>query len=65
MSVYRPTRDSLLITGLVTEVIYLVLWILLWFCLTVKQQWTFRILDYVPLGQPLFTIQDHQVSENV
>ncbi|KAL8577583.1 hypothetical protein ACOMHN_044263 [Nucella lapillus] len=51
--VYRPTQDALVLTGLVCEVLYMVLWIGLWFALTVKQQWQFRILDYMSLGQSL------------
>ena len=64
VSLYRPTQDRLVLTGLVCEVCYMVLWIALWFGLTVKQRWQFRILDYVPLGQPLFMIQDDQIVKN-
>ena len=64
VSLYRPTQDRLVLTGLVCEVCYMVLWIALWFALTVKQRWQFRILDYVPLGQPLFMIQDDQIVKN-
>nr|KAG5685494.1 hypothetical protein BaRGS_034190 [Batillaria attramentaria] len=64
VNLYRPTTDRLVLTGLVCEVCYMVLWIALWFCLTVKQRWQFRILDYVPLGQPLFMIQDDQIVKN-
>ncbi|KAK7466722.1 hypothetical protein BaRGS_00037209, partial [Batillaria attramentaria] len=62
VNLYRPTTDRLVLTGLVC--VYMVLWIALWFCLTVKQRWQFRILDYVPLGQPLFMIQDDQIVKN-
>ena len=61
---YRPTQDTLVLAGLVSEVCYMVLWIALWFALTIKQRWQFRILDYVPLGKPLFMIQDDQIVKN-
>ncbi|XP_076461094.1 uncharacterized protein LOC143293762 [Babylonia areolata] len=64
VNLYRPTRDGLVLTGLVAEVCYMILWIALWFGLTIKQRWQFRILDYVPLGKPLFMIHDDQVMKN-
>ncbi|PVD30709.1 hypothetical protein C0Q70_09984 [Pomacea canaliculata] len=64
VALYRPTSDRLVLIALVCEVCYMVLWIALWFGLTVKQRWQFRILDYVPLGQPLFLIHDDQVVKN-
>ncbi|KAL8596402.1 hypothetical protein ACOMHN_047461 [Nucella lapillus] len=59
VNLYRPTQDGLVLTGVVVEACYMILWIALWFGLTVKQRWQFRILDYVPLGKPLFMIHDH------
>ncbi|XP_013079192.2 uncharacterized protein LOC106065014 isoform X2 [Biomphalaria glabrata] len=58
MSLMRLTGDQLLLSGVVCEVCYMVLWVALWFGLTIKQQWKFRILDYVPLRQPLNLITD-------
>ncbi|XP_012939507.1 protein tincar [Aplysia californica] len=52
VSLMRLTDDQLLLSGVVCEVCYMVLWVALWFGLTIKQQWQFRILDYVPLKQP-------------
>ncbi|XP_046542689.1 uncharacterized protein LOC124253013 [Haliotis rubra] len=61
VSLYRVTKDGLVLACVVCEVCYMVFWIVLWFGLTIKQQWRFRILDYVPLGQPVFMINS---SEN-
>ncbi|KAH9524761.1 hypothetical protein Btru_027763 [Bulinus truncatus] len=62
MSLMRLTGDQLLLSGVVCEVCYMVLWVVLWFGLTIKQQWKFRILDYVPLRQPLNLISDEGSS---
>ncbi|XP_059147302.1 uncharacterized protein LOC131935041 isoform X2 [Physella acuta] len=58
VSLMRLTGDQLLLSGIVCEVCYMVLWVALWFGLTIKQQWKFRILDYVPLKQPCQLLSD-------
>ncbi|KAJ8316948.1 hypothetical protein KUTeg_004852 [Tegillarca granosa] len=57
ISVYRVTKDGLLLSSIVVDVCYLVFWILFWILLTIKQQWLFRILDYAPVGQTIFMIK--------
>ena len=52
VSLMRLTDDEMLLAGIVCEVCYMVFWLALWFCLTLKQQWQFRILDYVALRPP-------------
>ncbi|XP_052770914.1 uncharacterized protein LOC128210603 [Mya arenaria] len=64
VTLYRETRDSLLLTCLVLEVVYMVFWILLWTILTIKQQWQFRILDYVPLNEPIFMISNDTIVKS-
>lgn len=56
VSLYRPTKDPLLLSCIIIDVCYMVSWIILWTILTLKQQWKFRILDYVPLNQPVYMI---------
>lgn len=56
VSLMRLTGDQLLLSGITCEVCYMVLWVALWFALTIKQQWQFRILDYVSLRQPLYNV---------
>ena len=64
VSAYRATKDPLILSSVVCEVVYMIMWIALWFGLTIKQKWKFRILDYVPLGQPVFMINTNS-KENV
>ncbi|GFS08228.1 protein tincar [Elysia marginata] len=52
VSLMRLTDDQMLLAGIVCEVSYMVMWLVLWFFLTLKQQWQFRILDYVALRPP-------------
>lgn len=61
VSLMRLTGDQLLLSGIICEVCYMVLWVALWFCLTIKQQWQFRILDYVSLRQPLYALPEEKV----
>ena len=56
VSLYRATKDSLILSCIIIDVCYMVSWIILWTILTLKQQWQFRILDYVPLNQPVYMI---------
>lgn len=49
VSLMRLTSDQMLTSAVACEVTYMILWVGLWFCLTVKQKWQFRLLDYVPL----------------
>ena len=55
VSLMRLTDDQLLQSGITCEVLYMVFWLFLWLGLTIKQQWQFRILDYVPLKQKPFS----------
>ncbi|XP_041368578.1 uncharacterized protein LOC121382955 [Gigantopelta aegis] len=64
VSAYRATKDPLILSSVVSEVVYMIMWIALWFGLTIKQKWKFRILDYVPLGQPVFMINTNS-KENI
>ncbi|GFN90653.1 protein tincar [Plakobranchus ocellatus] len=52
VSLMRLTGDDMLLSGIVCEVCYMILWLALWLGLTLKQQWQFRILDYVALRPP-------------
>ena len=56
VSLYRHTKDPLLLSCIIIDVCYMVSWIILWTILTLKQQWEFRILDYVPLDKPVYVI---------
>ena len=56
VSLYRHTKDPLLLSCIIIDVCYMVSWIILWTILTLKQQWQFRILDYVPLDKPVYMI---------
>lgn len=64
VSLYRETKDSLILTCIVVDVCYLVFWVILWTVLTLKQQWQFRILDYVPLNQPVFMISNDNIVKS-
>ncbi|CAL1526409.1 unnamed protein product, partial [Lymnaea stagnalis] len=64
VSLMRLTGDQLLLSGVVCEVCYMVLWVALWFGLTIKQQWKFRILDYVPLRQPMHLLSGDGSSKH-
>lgn len=64
VSLYRQTKDSLILTCIVVDVCYLVFWVILWTILTLKQQWQFRILDYVPLNQPVFMISNENIVKS-
>ena len=62
---YKETRDSLLLTCLILDVSYMLFWVLLWTILTLKQQWQFRILDYVPLtAEPVFMISNDTIVKS-
>ncbi|ESO96949.1 hypothetical protein LOTGIDRAFT_231734 [Lottia gigantea] len=56
VTVYRLSSDSLVLTCVIVDVCYMLFWIMVWCGLTVKQQWKFKILDYVPLKKPVFMI---------
>ncbi|XP_045189692.2 uncharacterized protein LOC123547018 isoform X2 [Mercenaria mercenaria] len=64
VSLYRETTDSLILSVIVVDVCYLVFWVIFWTILTLKQQWQFRILDYVPLNQPIFTISNENIVKS-
>lgn len=64
VTLYRVTKDSLILTCLVIDVCYMVFWVILWTVLTLKQQWQFRILDYVPLNQPVFMISNENMIKS-
>lgn len=64
VTLYRVTKDSLILTCLVIDVCYLVFWVIMWTVLTLKQQWQFRILDYVPLNQPVFMISNENMIKS-
>ena len=58
VSLYRATKDPLILSCIIIDVCYMVSWIVLWTILTLKQQWQFRILDYVPLNQPIYMVSN-------
>lgn len=62
VSVYRSSKDTLILTTVITEVIYLIFWIVLWTIFTVKETWLFRILDYANVGQPIFVIKSNNLT---
>lgn len=64
VQVYRVTGDAFVLSCVVVDVCYMLLWIALWFLLTIKQKWMFRILDYMSVGSPVFTIQNEHVLRN-
>lgn len=64
VSAYRITKDSLVLCSIVWDVCYMVFWIILWLGLIAKQQWMFRILDYVPIDKPVFMIENDHVMRN-
>ncbi|KAK3765696.1 hypothetical protein RRG08_026172 [Elysia crispata] len=64
VSLMRLTDDQMLLAGIVFEVCYMILWLALWFCLTLKQQWQFRILDYVALRPPPSVVSEDSVRSN-
>ncbi|KAK6178009.1 hypothetical protein SNE40_012855 [Patella caerulea] len=64
ISVYRLSNDSLVLTCVIFEVSYMLFWITFWCVLTIKQQWKFKILDYVPLKKPVFMIGKESVVKN-
>lgn len=64
VNLYRETKDSLILTCIVVDVCYLVFWVVLWTILTLKQKWQFRILDYVPLNQPVFMISNENIVKS-
>ena len=64
VTLYRVTKDSLILTCMIIDVCYMVFWVILWTVLTLKQQWQFRILDYVPLNQPVFMISNENMIKS-
>ncbi|XP_060568321.1 protein tincar-like isoform X2 [Ruditapes philippinarum] len=64
VSLYRETKDSLILSVIVVDVCYLVFWVIFWTILTLKQQWQFRILDYIPLNQPVFMISNENIVKS-
>ncbi|XP_064602099.1 uncharacterized protein LOC135468027 [Liolophura sinensis] len=64
VQVYRVTGDAFVLSCVIVDVCYMLLWIALWFLLTIKQKWMFRILDYMSVGSPVFTIQNEHVLRN-
>ncbi|KAK3601392.1 hypothetical protein CHS0354_037712 [Potamilus streckersoni] len=66
VGLYKVAKDSLVLTCVIVDVCYMVMWITLWTVFTLKQEWKFRILDYVPLTQPIFTISnEHTISKSL
>lgn len=64
VSLYRVTKDDMILTCIIIDVCYLVFWVIFWTVLTLKQQWQFRILDYVPLNQPVFMISNENIVKS-
>lgn len=64
VTLYRETKDALILTCIIVDVCYLVFWVILWTILTLKQQWQFRILDYIPLNQPVFMISNENLVKS-
>ncbi|XP_076104167.1 uncharacterized protein LOC143072901 [Mytilus galloprovincialis] len=62
ISVYRTSKDTLVLTTVIIEVCYLVFWIFLWTIFTIKETWLFRILDYANVGQPIFVIKSNNLT---
>lgn len=58
ISVYQVTDDQLAFVSVIMDVTYMVFWIVLWMCLTIRQHWLFRILDFIPLDGPVFTVSE-------
>ncbi|KAL4231774.1 hypothetical protein ACF0H5_009350 [Mactra antiquata] len=64
VSLYRVAKDNMILTCIIVDVCYLVFWVILWTVLTLKQKWQFRILDYVPLNQPVFMISNENLVKS-
>ncbi|KAH3788448.1 protein tincar-like isoform X1 [Dreissena polymorpha] len=64
VTLYRLTKDGLVLTCVVMDVCYMVYWIILWTVLTLKHQWQFRILDYVPLNDPVYMISNENLVKS-
>lgn len=62
VTVYRISKDTLILTAVIMEVCYLVFWVFLWTIFTIKETWLFRILDYANVGQPIFVIKSNNLT---
>ena len=64
VSIYRHIKDNMILSCIIIDVCYMVFWVILWTILTLKQQWQFRILDYVPLDKPVFMISNENIVKS-
>ena len=60
---YGVTRDKLILSGIVCDVLYFFLWVVMWLGFTIKHKWTFYIIK--PFVK-IYTIpNDHNICDDV
>lgn len=65
--VYRRTGDSLILTCIIVDAVYMAYWMILWFIFTIKHGWQFKIRTHQPKNQSsnIFTIQNSQTESSL